>query len=110
MARLGSWRFILFGAFLFHIWHISVRLKVNTISEAASRKNIPIVYIRQELDGLWGKMISNVFAGGVAIKGNPGTEIDKRVSILSSHIFPKPKSDAFSNPKLERFLIGQMAR
>ncbi|MFQ5630620.1 MAG: cysteine hydrolase family protein [bacterium] len=26
---------------------------------------------------------------------------------MSSHIFPKPKSDAFSNPKLEEFMIDQ---
>lgn len=79
--------------------------KVNAITEAASRKNIVIIYIRQELEGFWGKLLSNLIGGGTAIKGNPGTEIDKRISIISSNVFPKPRSDAFSNPKLEEFLI-----
>jgi len=53
----------------------------DKIIEAASKKNIIIAYIRQKLDGLWGRMLSNLFAGGTAIKGNPETEIDKRISI-----------------------------
>lgn len=78
---------------------------VNTIIEAASRKNIIIVYIREELEGFWGTMFSNLLAGGVALKGKPGTEIDKRISIMSDFIFPKSRSDAFSNPQFDEFLI-----
>ena len=78
---------------------------VNRITEAAYRENIPIIYIRQEMDGFPGEMLSNLIAGGIAIKGNPGTQIDKRVSVISDHIFPKHRSDAFSNPKFEAFLI-----
>ncbi len=78
---------------------------VNTIIEKASKKNLIIVYIRQEFDGLWGRMFSKVFAGGTALKGQPGTEIDQRISILSNHVFSKPKGDAFSNPHLDTFLI-----
>lgn len=77
---------------------------VNMITEMASNNNIFIVYIRQELAGFTGKLLSNLIAGGVSIKGNPGTEIDKRISILSSTIFPKARSDAFSNPGLGEFL------
>jgi len=77
----------------------------NKIIDASSRKNIIIVYIRQELDGLWGRILSRLFAGGTVIKGNPGTEIDKRISLMSTHVFPKPRSDAFSNPKFDEFLI-----
>jgi nicotinamidase/pyrazinamidase len=78
---------------------------VNTITEAASKKNIIVIYIRQELEGFWGKLLSNLIGGGTAFKGNPGTEIDKRISIISKNNFPKPRSDAFSNPRLEKFLI-----
>jgi nicotinamidase/pyrazinamidase len=78
---------------------------VNTITEYASQRNIPVIYIRQELDGFIGTLLSNLFAGGTAIKGNPGTEIDKRVNLVSSNIYPKPKSDAFSNQVFEEFLI-----
>jgi len=76
----------------------------NAIIEAASQKNILIVYIRQEFDGVWGRMLSKVFARGTAMRGKPGTDIDKRISLLSRHIFPKPKGDAFSNPKPDELL------
>lgn len=80
---------------------------VNSITEFASMKKIPVFYIRQELDGFVGRLLSKLFAGGTAIKGNPGTEIDKRVNIVSANIYPKPKSDAFSNRKMEECLIDQ---
>jgi len=77
---------------------------VNTIIEAAS-DNILIVYIRQEFDGVWGRMLSKVFARGTGMRGNPGTEIDKRIAIRYNNILSKPKGDAFSNPKLDELLI-----
>lgn len=78
-------------------------LAVNQVIEAASKQGIPVVYIRQEFDGL-GRFISKLLCGGTAIKGKPGTELDKRVKIVSDHLFPKPAPDAFSNVKLEAFL------
>lgn len=78
---------------------------VNTIIEEASKRNIIIVYIRQEFDGLWGMIISEMISGGTAIGGSPGAEIDERLTILSSRVFSKPKPDAFSNSDLEAFLI-----
>ncbi len=76
----------------------------NRVIAMASAKCMPIIYIRQEFDGFLGTMISKMFSKGTAMKGNPGTEIDRRISIVSDHIFPKPKPDAFSNPGFERFL------
>lgn len=78
---------------------------VNTLTEAATGKDMLVIYIRQELDGWMGRTLSHLFAGGTAISGNPGTGIDKRITILSGHVFPKPKSDAFSNPRLGEFLV-----
>jgi nicotinamidase/pyrazinamidase len=88
---------------------------VNRVIEEASKQKIIIVYIRQEFDGLRDTlisgMLSTLFSGkisaGTAIKGNPGTEIDKRITILSDYVFPKPRGDAFSNPKLDALLIEQ---
>lgn len=80
---------------------------VNRITEAASGRGLVVAYIRQELDGFTGRLLSTLFAGGTAIKGNPGTEIDRRVKVVSGDVFPKPKSDAFSNPDLDRFLTGR---
>lgn len=78
---------------------------VNTITEAASARGVAVAYIRQELDGFTGRLLSDLFAGGTVIKGNPGTEIDRRVKVVSGDVFPKSRSDAFSNPELEGFLI-----
>jgi nicotinamidase/pyrazinamidase len=78
---------------------------VNTIIEEASERNIIVVYVRQEFGGLWGKIVSEVISGGTAFKGSPGAELDERLSVLSSHVYAKPKPDAFSNSELEAFLI-----
>jgi len=78
---------------------------INGFIEKAARNDFIIVYIRQEFDGFMGVMISRVFGKGTAIRGNPGTEIDQRVTIVNDNIFPKPKGDAFSNPELGQFLV-----
>ena len=80
---------------------------VNTITEAAAGSGVVVAYVRQELDGIRGRVLSTLFAGGTAIKGNPGTGIDRRVKVVSGDVFPKPASDAFSNPEFEEFLIGR---
>lgn len=80
---------------------------VNQIINSASKGNIGIIYIRHEFQGLRGMILSRITSDGVDIKGQPGTEIDKRVSIISNNIFSKSVSDAFSNPDLEAYLINQ---
>lgn len=80
---------------------------VNKTIEEASKKNIITIYIRQEFDGFFGKMLSRVVGHGTAIKGKPGTEVDKRIKIVSNHCFSKPMPDAFSNSKFEDFLVKQ---
>jgi nicotinamidase/pyrazinamidase len=77
---------------------------VNKIIEEAVKKNIIILYIRQEFDGFFGRLLSRIFGHGTAIKGNPGTEFDKRITIMSNYCFAKSMPDAFSNPNLELFL------
>ncbi len=79
--------------------------KVNNIINETHKTNIKTIYIKQEFDGPIGRFIANTFAKGTAIKGNPGTEIDSRVEIVSPHLFGKPKGDSFSNPEFEQFLI-----
>jgi nicotinamidase-related amidase len=77
---------------------------VNKIIEEANKKDIFVVYIRQEFDGFAGRTISKIFGHGTAIKGSLGTEFDKRINIISNHCFTKSMPDAFTNPKLEEFL------
>lgn len=82
-------------------------MAVNKIIEEAVKKDFVIVYIRQEFDGVRGKLISRITSDGVDIKGQPGSEIDQRVSIVSNNIFHKALSDAFSNQAFESFLVNQ---
>jgi nicotinamidase/pyrazinamidase len=78
---------------------------VNSVIRAAADRGMPIAYIRMELSGFMGGLLSRTIGGGTALKGAPGTAIDGRVLILSDDEFPKPRSDAFANPELESFLI-----
>lgn len=77
---------------------------VNKLIDKAHKNNVPVLYIKQEFDGFWGRMFSKLLAGETAIKGTPGAEMDKRISIVSDYLFSKPSGDAFSNPNLETFL------
>ena len=81
--------------------------RLNKVIEDASRKNILIVYVKQEFDGLWGKTLSWAVLCGLDIKGQPGTKVDKRIAMLSNYKFSKPQGDSFANPKLNEFLTGQ---
>jgi len=81
--------------------------RLNKAIEAANSKNILIVYVKQEFDGLWGKTLSWAVFCGSNIKGNPGTKVDKRIAMLSNYKFSKPQGDSFANPMLNEFLIGQ---
>jgi nicotinamidase-related amidase len=81
--------------------------RLNKVIEAAKSKNILIVYVKQEFEGLWGKTLSWSVFGGSNIKGNPGTKVDKRIAMLSNYKFSKPQGDSFANPKLNEFLTQQ---
>lgn len=80
-------------------------LKINTVIKKFADKKYDVIYIKQQYDSLYGKTVSKLFLGATAIQGNPGAEIDDRVLIVSSNMFTKSISDAFSNKKFEKFLI-----
>jgi nicotinamidase-related amidase len=80
--------------------------KVNGVIAEARAANVPVVYIKQVntdflLNAISGRKFLSV--------GTPSVEIDKRVNVVSSNIFPKQKMDAFSNPEVESFLKQQGA-
>jgi nicotinamidase-related amidase len=81
--------------------------RLNKVIEYMNSKNILIVYVKQEFDGLWGKTLSWTVFGGSNIKGNPGTKVDKRIAMLSNYKFSKSQGDSFANPKLNEFLTEQ---
>lgn len=79
---------------------------INQMILQAKDNGIKVIYVKQEFGSLLGKSISTIFSKGTAIKGNPGTEIDSRISLISpAHIFEKSIGDAFSNQKLNKFLV-----
>ena len=77
---------------------------INQVIEKAHKNKMPVIYVKQEFDGLGGKILSKLLLGGTVIKGTPGAAIDKRVSLVTDFIFPKMRPDAFSNSDLHDFL------
>lgn len=75
---------------------------VNQIIETANLLKMPVIYIGQEFNN---DFISRALLDNKLIKGRPGTKLDARLKMVNSVYFPKLRSDAFSNPALERYLI-----
>jgi nicotinamidase/pyrazinamidase len=80
--------------------------KINELIKSAADKKYEVIYIRQEFSSAYDKFLSKMFMDSSAIKGMPGTEIDKRIKIVSSNVFNKSVGDAFSNHELDRFMIS----
>jgi len=74
---------------------------INRLINNASKSGMKIVYIRQVFDN---NFITRLFVGRT-IDGFPGTELDSRVKVINQNVFTKKISDAFSNQRLEEFLI-----
>lgn len=51
--------------------------------------------------------IGNVLRRHAAIRGSKGAEIDPRIPPSAAPVFPKDRSNAFSNPMLDRHLRAQ---
>jgi len=75
---------------------------INALIEKASISGMKVVYIRQIFDN---NFITRHLVGRT-IEGLPGTELDSRVKVISRNDFTKKISDAFSNPKLDEFLVA----
>lgn len=75
---------------------------INGLIDHASGSGVAVVYIRQIFDN---NFITRLFPGRT-IEGLPGTELDARIKMVNQNDFTKKISDAFSNPRLEEFLIN----
>lgn len=73
---------------------------VNSVIDTCAAKEIPVIYIRNEVSNPWINIINSSMK-----KGTIGTELDPRLHIASDNIFSKEKQDAFSNPELDKFLV-----
>lgn len=74
---------------------------INRLIDHAVGSGVTVVYIRQIFDN---NVITRIFPGRT-IEGLPGTELDARIKMVNQNDFTKKISDAFSNPRLEEFLI-----
>jgi nicotinamidase-related amidase len=71
---------------------------VNDIIDDYNRKGYKIIYIRS----VFSKYdIANFFRNKACVEGTTGIEIDTRVQIVSSNIFDKKRSSAFTNKDFE---------
>lgn len=77
----------------------------NKLIEHFIGNNMSVIFIRQEFDGFIGSLFSKVFVKGKLIKGSEGTKISESLNKENGIYFSKPKGDAFSNKKLNEFLI-----
>jgi nicotinamidase/pyrazinamidase len=75
--------------------------RVNEITEKSAEKGLAVIYIRTEISNPIINLINNSLA-----EGSLGSQLDRRLNIVSDHIVPKEKQDAFSNPSLDSILIS----
>jgi|GEM_PF-296809 len=76
--------------------------RVNQVIEAADDHQMPVIYIGQTLDD---NAINRAISGGKMIEGQPGIRQDSRLKKVSSVCFLKKRSDAFSSPELNKYLV-----
>jgi nicotinamidase-related amidase len=79
----------------------SLIFQVNQLIDTCAARNIPVVYIVNEVTNPWINFINNSMK-----KGTAGTMLDRNLNIISENIFYKEKRDAFSNSKLDDFLVN----
>lgn len=77
----------------------SLFFAVNNVIDSCELKNIPIIYIKNEITHPVINFLDNSMK-----KGSVGTQLDDRLTIASDFIFSKEKQDAFSNPDLDKLL------
>ena len=76
--------------------------RVNALVDSANNKNIPVVYIKNEITHPVINMLDNSME-----KGSDRADFDNRLEIVSENIFSKDKQDAFSNPALDEYLLQE---
>lgn len=70
------------------------------ITEKSAENGIPVIYIRSEISNPIINLMNNSMSAG-----SLGAQLDRRLNIVSDHIIPKEKQDAFSNSNFDSILI-----
>jgi nicotinamidase/pyrazinamidase len=74
---------------------------INNLIDGAAKAGLKVVYIRHMYDD---NFVTRLVLRR-DIEGTPGTEMDARIKIVNRNDFTKKLSDAFSNPRLDEFMI-----
>jgi nicotinamidase/pyrazinamidase len=80
---------------------IQIITNLNRIIDKSKELDLTVIYVGNEYSKF---DILNIFRNFAAIKGTDGIEIDKRLHVVTENYFSKHKMNAFSNPKLDKFL------
>lgn len=73
---------------------------VNQITDASTGRNIPVIYVKNEISNPLINVLNNSMA-----KGSSGAELDSRLHVVSQYVINKDKGDAFSNALLDSILL-----
>lgn len=72
---------------------------INLLSARADSANIPVIYIVSEVTN----PLINILNSSLA-PGSEGTQLDRRLHVVSPYVLTKNKGDAFTNPELDTLL------
>ena len=90
------------GAFDYLLKPVKLEDLLLKLAEAFEKKDAPVVYIKSEISDPILNLLNNSYK-----KGSRKAELDKRLLVVSNYIISKSRGDAFSNPQLDKLLIGK---
>lgn len=73
---------------------------INTLTALATRKKIPVIYIRSVVTNPLINILNNTLA-----EGSAGAELDHRLNVDSDLLITKKKNDSFNNTDLDHMLL-----
>ena len=76
---------------------------INKAIEFAKENEIEIIYTKQ----VFTNPIDKFLTGGLYAENTEGSELSPEIEVISSHVYEKERTDAFSNTELEKYLLDQ---
>lgn len=74
---------------------------INKAIEFAKENEIEIIYTKQ----VFTNPIDKFLSGGLYAENTEGSELSPEIEVISSHVYEKERTDAFSNTELEKYLL-----
>lgn len=76
---------------------------INTAIKFAKEHEMDIIYTKQVFSNPLDKLLS----GGLYAENKVGSELSPEIELLSSNVYSKERTDAFSNEAFEKYLLEQ---